>query len=190
MRRRVRWAGLGSGLRPLAAVMALSTSAIAVLLTGCSGTAGEGDPGGPLAGIVRDTVRTDETKWARFELDDEGAAAVEVWESVTETRLAVDRSETEVRAREVETEHIHRLVDTGTWPDSYEAAALEHGWPRRWLDRCTPLLNATGETGYAHRCSLIGQAIVKGDFHIIEHYKVSFEQEVPPLGDGTAAAGR
>lgn len=176
--------------RLLGAAAAIAIAATAVLPAGCGGEGGEGDSEGPLEGIVRDLVRTDETTWARFEHDEEGGADVEVWESMTETRLEVDRSETEVRAKAVSTEHIHRRIDTGKWPDSYEAAALQRGWPRTWLDRCTPLLKETDELGYPHLCSLIAQAIVKGEFHIVEHYKISFDEKVPPLDKGASAAGR
>lgn len=188
MKRIIKSPGPLAGIAIIMAAAAIA--ATAVLPAGCGGERDEGDSEGPLEGIVRDLVRTDETTWARFDLDDEGGADVEVWESMTETRLEVDRSETEVRAKEISTEHIHRLVDTGKWPDSYEAAALERGWPRTWLDRCTPLLKETDEQGYPHLCSLIAQAIVKGEFHIIEHYKASFEEKVPPLDEGASAAER
>ena len=188
MKRIIKSPGPLAGIAIIAAAAAIA--ATAVLPAGCGGERDEGDSEGPLEGIVRDLVRTDETTWARFDLDDEGGADVEVWETMTETRLEVDRSETEVRAKEIATEHTHRLVDTGKWPDSYEAAALQRGWPRTWLDRCTPLLKETDELGYPHLCSLIAQAIVKSEFHIIEHYKASFEEKVPPPEQGAAAAGR
>ena len=190
MRHCIRLGELRHMMQLLGAAAAIAIAAAAVLAASCSGEGNEEDSEGPLEGIVKDLVRTDETTWARFEPDGEGGADVEVWGSMTETKLEVDRSETEVRAKQIATEHIHRLIDTGKWPDSYEAAALQRGWPRTWLDRCTPLLKERDELGYPHLCSLIAQAIVKGEFHIIEHYKVSFEEKVPPLDEGASTANR
>lgn len=185
MKQIIKSPGVLAGIAVVAASAAIGAAAALGELDGTGNDAGSA---GPLEGIVRDVSRTDETTWTKFELDGEGGADVEVWTSMTETRLAVDRSETEVRARRISTEHIHRLVDTGKWPDSYEAAALWRGWPRTWLDRCTPFLNEPDERGSIHVCSSIAQGIVTGDFDWIERYKISFEEKVPPLDEEAAAA--